>query len=243
MFPLLFRSPHHFSIQMLMFLSHAVPGHAAFLSSLTFPHRIVFASPVVLVTWTNHPNFHLLTAYVGSWDPITSASSSLMALLVLFTVFDIRVILQRHLKSKIEFLILQKLCWQRTTENTTILRSPAWMCLRCSRLSRFWHAVRYVIMGVILLFYFYFNIRTPQSPLLTRPLTGVSLLCYRSLAWYHRCHDLARTDPCSKQHCQLCCCSAPRQRLPILLPDVDVPSCCTGQVSSFLPLGNEPLAL
>lgn len=101
MFPLLFRSPHHFSIQMLMFLSHTVPGHSAFLSSLVFPHRIVFASPVVLVTWTNHPNFRLLTAYIGSRDPITSAASSLMVLLVLFTVFDICVILQRHLNSKI----------------------------------------------------------------------------------------------------------------------------------------------
>lgn len=28
-----------------------------------------------------------------------------------------------------KFLILQQLCWQRTTENTTILRSSAWMCL------------------------------------------------------------------------------------------------------------------
>lgn len=104
LFPLLFRSPQHFSIQMLMVLTHAVPGRSAFLSSLILPCRIVFASPVVLVTWTNNPNFHLLTAYVGSRDPITSASSSLMALLVLFTVFDICVILQRHLNSKIWIL-------------------------------------------------------------------------------------------------------------------------------------------
>lgn len=100
MFSLLFRPPYHFSIQMLMFLSHTVPGYSSFLSSLIFPCRI--ASPVVLVTWTNHPNFHLHTAYVGSWDPITSADSSLMALLVLFTVFSICVILQRHLNSKIQ---------------------------------------------------------------------------------------------------------------------------------------------
>lgn len=83
-----------------MSLSHTVPGHSAFLSSLIFPCRFAFASPVVLVTWTNHPNSRLLAAYTGSWDPITSTSSSLMELLVPFTVFDISVILWRHLISK-----------------------------------------------------------------------------------------------------------------------------------------------
>lgn len=88
MFPLIFGSPYHFSIQMQMSLSHTVPEHSVFLSSLIFPHRIVFASSIVLVTWTNQANFHL-NSYMGSWDSITSASSSLVALLVLSTWFFI----------------------------------------------------------------------------------------------------------------------------------------------------------
>lgn len=88
MFPVLFVSPCHFSIQMQMSLSHTVPEHSAFLSSLIFPHRIVFASSIVLVTWTNQANFRLI-AYTGSWDSITSASSSLVALLVVSTWFFI----------------------------------------------------------------------------------------------------------------------------------------------------------
>lgn len=87
-FPVLFVSPHHFSIQVQMSLSHTVPEHSAFLSSPIFPHRIVFASSILLVTWTNQANFHRI-AYTGSWDSITSASSSLVALLVVSTWFFI----------------------------------------------------------------------------------------------------------------------------------------------------------
>lgn len=130
MFPLLFASPHHFSIQMQMSLSHTVPEHSAFLSSLIFPHRIVFAGSIVLVTSTNQADFHLI-AYTGSWDSITSVSASLVALLVLSTWFFIRFwyLCSPSETSEFKFLILQQLCWQRTTENTTILRSPAWMRL------------------------------------------------------------------------------------------------------------------
>lgn len=88
MFPLIFGSPLHFSIQTEISLSHTVPEHSAFLSSLIFPHRIVFASSIVLVTWTKQASFHL-NSYMGSWDSITSASSSLVALLVLSTWFFI----------------------------------------------------------------------------------------------------------------------------------------------------------
>jgi len=163
MFPLLFRCPHHFSVQTVMFLSHAVPGHSAFLSSLIFPCRIVFASPV-LVTWTNHPNFHLLTAYLGSRDPITSASSSLMALLVLFTVFDICVILQRHLNSEILIPYSAAVVLTETTENTAILISPDWTCFRCSYLSRFWQNWEICHHGSDSTFLFLFKSITPPSP-------------------------------------------------------------------------------
>lgn len=83
-----FVSPHHFSIQMQMPLSHTVPEHSVSLSSPIFPHGIVFAGSIVLVTGTNQANFHLI-AYTGSWDSITSVSSSLVALLVLSTWFFI----------------------------------------------------------------------------------------------------------------------------------------------------------
>lgn len=96
-FLFLVRALHHFSVKMMMFFSHTVPGHSAFLFPLIFPRRFAFASPVVLVTWTISP---LLTAYASSWDPITSASS-LMELLVPFTAFDFCVILLRQLNSKV----------------------------------------------------------------------------------------------------------------------------------------------
>lgn len=85
-FPLLFGTPHLFSIEIQMSLSQTVPEYSAFPSALIFPHTIVFAGSIVLVTRTNQANFHII-AYTGSWDLITSASSSLVALLVLSTSF------------------------------------------------------------------------------------------------------------------------------------------------------------
>lgn len=147
MFSLLFGSPQHFSIQMQMSLSHTVPEHSAFLSSLIFPHRIVFASSIVLITWTNQPNFHLI-AYTGSWDSITSAASSLVALLVLstwffFFFFCICVILQRHLNSKTWIpysaaVVLAEDYWEHNHP-----QKPGLDVLRCSHFSRFWETEIY----------------------------------------------------------------------------------------------------
>lgn len=149
-FPSLFWTPHHFSIWMLMSLSHTVSGHSAFLSSLIFPCRFAFASPVVLVTWTNHPNSRLLAAYTGSWDPITSTSSSLMELLVPFTVFDISVILWRHLNSKmwISYSTAVVFTWDYWGHSHP-QRSSLNVLEMCLYLSRFWQAVRFGVMGVI----------------------------------------------------------------------------------------------
>lgn len=97
--PLLFRSVHHFSIQMLLFPSHTVLEHSTSFSSFVFSLQNCVCYSCCSSPMDKPHQFP--PSYIGSWDSITSASSSLMALLVLFTGFDSCVTLQRHLNSNI----------------------------------------------------------------------------------------------------------------------------------------------
>lgn len=166
-FPLLFRSPHNFSIQMQMSLSHTVSEHSAFLSSLIFSPQNCVCWFHFSGTWTNQDNFHF-SAYTGSWDSITSASSSLVALLVLSIgfsfVFGICVVLQRH---RISETWIPYSAAVMSTEDYWENNHPQKSCLdvlRCSHSSRIWETVRFIIMDVIPVFYFYFQIINPESP-------------------------------------------------------------------------------